>query len=121
MALVFRALRLICLAVWVGGIIFFIGGVTIVVFKNLDGHTAGTIVRGTLTSLHRMGLWAGAIYVLATLLLMVTRDSHPVRAAELAIVISMLALTAYLQMSIIPRMETDRLTLGGDVFQAAQE
>lgn len=121
MALILRVIRLICLAIWVGGIVFFIGGVTVVVFKNLDGHTAGTIVRGSLVTLHRMGLWAGGIYLFATLLLMVTRDSHPARAVELALVIAMLALTAYLQLSVIPRMETDRLSLGGDVFKASQE
>ena len=40
------------------------------------------------------------------------------RAAELALVIAMLALTAYSQFSIIPRMERDRLALGGDVAKA---
>lgn len=121
MALALRIVRLFCLAVWVGGIVFFIAGVTVVAFKNVDGHTAGTIVRGSLIALHRLGLWTGGIYLFATLLLMVTRDSHPARAAELALVIAMLALTAYSQLSVIPRMDTDRLTLGGDVFKAAQQ
>ena len=35
--------------------------------------------------------------------------------------ISMLALTGYSQLSVMPRMETDRLTLGGDVTKAAAD
>jgi hypothetical protein len=121
MALALRALRLICLAIWVGGIVFFIAGVAAVAFKNFDGHTAGTMVRGSLPVLHRLGLWMGAIYLLATIVLMVARDSHPARAVEIALVISMLALTGYLHLSVVPRMDTDRLSLGGDTIKAAQQ
>jgi len=123
MALALRILRLFCLAVWVGGIVFFVAGVTVVAFKTMpDAHQAGLIVRGSLISLHRMGMIAGGLYLFFTLTLLATqRDTHPARAVELALVISMLALTGYSQLSVMPRMETDRLTLGGDVTKAAPD
>ncbi len=115
MKLTFRALRLISLALWVGGIVFFLA-VANVAFKTMpDIHLAGTIVRGSLIALHRIALAAGAIYLFFTLALLTTHDSHPTRAVEIAVVVSMMALTLYLQQSVIPHMETDRLTLGGDV------
>jgi len=105
MALLFRVLRSIALAVWFGALVFFVAGVTVVAFKNFDVHTAGTMVRGSLIMLHRIGMAAGAVYLLFTLALLATqRDSHPARAVELALVVAMLALTAYSQLSVIPRM-----------------
>lgn len=119
MTTVLRVLRLFALAAWVGGIVFF-GFVAKVAFTSLpDAQEAGIVVRGSLISLHQLGLCAGLVYLLVTLALLATqRDTHPVRAAELALVIAMLALTAYSQFSIIPRMERDRLALGGDVAKA---
>lgn len=115
-----RALRLMALALWVGGIAFFAFAVAPVAFKVMpDAHQAGAIVRGTLLVLHRIGLIAGLAYLLFTLALLATQhDSHPARAVEIVLVVSMLALTLYLQQSVLPRMETDRLTLGGEVDKA---
>lgn len=115
MTLTLRSLRLIALALWVGGIVFFLA-VANVAFKTMpDVHLAGMIVRGSLLALHRIGLGAGSVYLFCTLALLATQDSHPARAVELVLVVSMLALTLFLQQSVIPHMETDRLTLGGDV------
>ncbi len=117
MTIAFRILRLISLAFWVGGIAFFAFAVAPVAFKVMpDAHQAGTIVRGTLLVLHRIGLLTGCLYLFFTLALLATQqDSHPARAVEIVLVVSMLALTLYLQQSVLPHMETDRLTLGGDV------
>lgn len=120
MTIAFRILRLIALAVWVGGIVFFVVAVAPVAFKTMpDIHQAGIIVRGTLLALHRIGLVAGCVYLFFTLALLATQhDSHPARAAEIVLVVAMMALTLYLQQSVMPHMETDRLTLGGDVDAA---
>ena len=84
-----------------------------------NAHQAGTVVRGTLLVLHRIGLFAGCIYLFFTLaLLAMQHDSHPARAGEIVLIVSMIALTLYLQQSVLPRMETDRLTAGGDVDAA---
>ena len=69
-----------------------------------------------------MGIAAGVIYLLATLGLLATRrDTHRARAAEVALVGVMLLLTLYSQMSVIPRMENDRLSLGGDVTTVSKD
>ena len=119
----FRIMRLLVLCLWVGGLLFFVIAVTPVAFKTLpDTHHAGLIVRGTLLVLHRIGLYGGPVYLLFTLALLATqRDTHTARAAELVLVISMLLLTAYSQLSVLPRMETDRLTLGGEIASASAD
>jgi len=116
MTTVLRILRLIAIATWVGSLIFF-GFVAKVAFSSLpDAHTAGIVVRGSLISLHHLGLVVGMLYFFITLGLLSTQgDTHPARAAELALIIAMLGLTLYSQYSILPRMETDRISLGGDV------
>jgi hypothetical protein len=43
------------------------------------------------------------------------RDSHLVRAVEVLVVLIMLAITGYSHFSVLPRMEADRLSLGGVV------
>ncbi len=113
----FRVLRLFSLVAWVGGLIFFVVAVTRVAFETMpDAHTAGIIVRGTLVALHHIGFIAGLIYLISTLTLIATqRDSHLARAVEVLIVIVMMAVTGYSHFSVLPRMETDRLTLGGNV------
>ena len=119
MTTVFRIVRLIALAIWVGGLVFF-GFVAAVAFSTLpDAHSAGAVVRGSVIALHHIGLMAGIVYLLLTLALLATqRDSHPVRGAELVLVIAMLVLTSYSQFSVIRRMEKDRNSLGGDVTKA---
>ena len=122
MTIVFRSIRLIALALWVGGLVFF-GFVAAVAFKTLpDAHSAGAVVRGSLIQLHHIGMVAGLVYLLSTLALLATqRDSHPVRAAEIVLVVVMLALTGYSEFSVIPRMEKDRMSLGGDITVASAD
>jgi Domain of unknown function (DUF4149) len=119
----FRILRLLSLVAWVGGLIFFVAGVTRVAFATMpDAHNAGLIVRGTLIVLHHIGFLAGAIYLVSTLTLIATqRDSHLVRALEVLVVLVMLAITGYSQFSVLPRMEADRLSLGGIVDQTTAD
>ena len=117
----FRILRLLPLAAWTGSLFFF-AFVAQVAFTHLDTHAAGEVVRGALSSLHRIGLLAGFVYFLFTLLLLGSqRDTHPARALELVLVVAMLSLTAYSQFGIIPRMERDRIALRGDMNPATAD
>ena len=113
----FRILRLLSLVTWIGGLIFFVTAVTRAAFATMpDAHLAGLIVRGTLVALHHIGFVAGAVYLVSTLTLIATqRDSHIFRALEVLIVFVMLILTSYSHFSVLPRMEADRLSLGGTV------
>lgn len=116
-----RILRLLSLVAWVGSLFFFAFAVTRVAFSGVlpDAHSAAAIVRGTLVVLHHIGFASGFVFLIATLTLIGTqRDSHLARAIETLTVLVMLSLTAYSHFSVIPRMESDRLALGGDVATA---
>lgn len=120
MSLFLRILRTYALAAWVGGLLFFIVIAAIAFSTMPSTYWAGQMVRGSLIAIHRIGLAAGAVFLCGTLALLFTRrDGHPVRIAELALCAAMMALTAYSQWSIIPRMEADRNSLGGDVTKSA--
>ena len=122
MTTLLRILRLYSLALWAGGEVFFIIVAGIAFSVLPDAHSAGLVVRGSLIALHRIGIVAGVVYLLATLALLAMRhDTHRARAAEVALVGVMLAVTLYSQMSVIPRMENDRLSLGGDVTQVSKD
>jgi hypothetical protein len=106
-----RILRLYAIALWVGGLVFFIV-VAAVAFGNLPStHEAGIVVRGSLLALHTLGTYAGFVYLLLTIALLALGDRHWLRGAEIALIVLMLALTGYSQLSIIPRMERDRASL----------
>lgn len=122
MTTLLRILRLYPLALWAGGEVFFVLVAGIAFSVLPDAHSAGLVVRGALIDLHRLGIGAGLIYLLATLGLLATRrDSHRARAAEVVLVGVMLLLTLYSQMSVIPRMENDRMSLGGDITAVSKD
>jgi hypothetical protein len=122
MATLLRILRLVPLALWVGGEVFFVVVAGIAFSVLPDAHTAGLVVRGALIALHRMGMCGGVVYLAATLILFATqRDRHRARVVEMVMVAVMLVLTAYSQRSVIPRMEKDRLSVGGDVNAVAAQ
>ena len=122
MTTLLRILRLYPLALWAGGEVFFVlvAGIAFTVLP--DAHSAGLVVRNALIDLHRIGIGAGAVYLLATVGLLATRrDNHRVRAVEVILIAVMLGLTLFSQMSVIPRMENDRLSLGGDITAVSKE
>ncbi|HEU5334982.1 MAG TPA: DUF4149 domain-containing protein [Terriglobales bacterium] len=109
-----RFLMLLSLVVWVGGIIFFAFVVAPALFTILPTpHMAGLVVTRSLKTLHWMGLIAGLVYLAASLgyARLTTASAHPLAARNVSIYL-MLALTAVLQFSIIPRMDALRLSVG---------
>jgi hypothetical protein len=122
MTTLLRILRLYPLALWVGGEVFFVIVAAISFSVLPDPHTAGLVVRSALIDLHRIGIGAGVVYFIATLGLMATQRARPrVRLVEIVLVALMLVLTLYSQDSVIPQMERDRLSLGGDTTTAAAD
>ena len=82
MTTLLRILRLYSLALWAGGEVFFVLVAGIAFSVLPDAHSAGQVVRGSLMALHRIGIAAGVVYLLATLaLLAMRRDTHRARAA----------------------------------------
>jgi hypothetical protein len=116
-----RALRLLVMVAWVGGLSFFAFVVAPVAFGSLpSAHDAGLVVGGTLRVLHLIGLVGGLAFCLATGWLWF-RAEVPARvgfALQMALTIVMLVVTAYSQFHILPAMERDRMLVGGDVAQA---
>ena len=120
MRLLLRALILLLVTLWLGGVMFF-PVVAAVSFGALpDTHTAGTVARLCLVALHKEGLAAGLALVVLLLLAGVARAYGGWRAVAgpLALTAVMLALTAFSQFSVIPRMEVLRLGVGGDISAA---
>lgn len=116
-----RALRLLSMTAWVGGIAFFAFVVAPVAFTHLSNiHDAGMVVGTSLRILHKIGLIGGGIFCVATVTLWF-RAEVPARvgfALEMILAIVMLGVTAYSQYRIIPAMEQDRIAAGGDIEAA---
>ena len=124
MQTVLRALRLLAMVAWVGGLGSFAFVVAPVAFRSLaSAHDAGLVVGGSLRVLHWIGLIGGMSFCLATAWLWLWAEV-PARvgfAIQLALTAVMLAVTAYSQFSILPAMERDRVQAGGDIALAAVE
>jgi len=112
-----RTLLYLALIVWLGAEIFF-PVVAAITFGTLQGatHTAGTIVGELLRILHGIGIVSGLV-LLALLALAPAWHIYKPRTvlAPMALVVLMLACTAYSQYGIIPLMERDRLAAGGEI------
>ena len=110
-----RALILLLVVLWLGGVMFF-PIVAASAFGSIsDTHIAGTIVARCLRVLHYEGLFAGAVIVLLLLVAQLVRALPRSVAAPVVVTLLMLALTAYSQYSIIPRMEGYRIAAGGAI------
>jgi len=117
-----RAVRLLVMVAWVGGLIFFAFVVAPMAFHVLPTpHDAGLVVGGTLRVLHWIGLVGGALFCLGTAWLWLWAEV-PARvgfAIQLALTAVMLVVTAYSQFSILPRMDRDRALAGGVIETAS--
>lgn len=101
---------LLALIVWIGGIIFFAFALAPTVFIVLPTtKLAGNVVSVSLTKLHWIGLISGAIFLICSLFYN-WRKYEQLRpsAAIHVFVVLMLALTAYSQFAITPRMREIR-------------
>ncbi|RZU39532.1 DUF4149 domain-containing protein [Edaphobacter modestus] len=118
---ILRALRLLAMTAWVGGLAFFAFVVAPVAFGRLPStHDAGLVVGGSLSILHWIGLVGGVLFCLATATLWF-RAEVPARvgfAIEMVLAGIMLAVTAYSQFQILPSMERDRIAAGGAIETA---
>ena len=117
-----RTLLYLALIVWLGAEIFF-PVVAAVTFTTLmpNTHLAGSIVGQLLRILHGMGLISGMV-ALALLALAPAWGIYKPKnvLAPMALVVLMLAGTAYSQFVIIPAMERDRVAAGGAIDSADQ-
>jgi uncharacterized membrane protein len=112
-----RALRLLTLVVWVGGLIFFAFIEAPTAFKVLGTNRQfALLINWSLAKTNEVGHLCGFVFILATL---ATRYWQAHRSklltAQMLLVLLMILTTGYVQASIIPAMERDRATVGGDI------
>ncbi len=127
MRTLFHSLVHLTLGIWLGGLVFFGAILAPIAFSQLpllfpnnpaQGlHAAGVVVGGSLVRLHWVGLVCGVIF-LAVLLL--ARTHYRTIVPQAIFVLLMMLLTAYSQFSIIPRMDTARDSIGGNVDAVAE-
>src|SRR5712664_1519339 len=109
-----RALMLLALIAWIGGIVFFSFVLAPTVFTVLPSREmAGNVVARSLTSLHWIGLISGVVFLACSL------TYNQMRLAQLkpfavahAFVLIMLTLTLVSQFCITPRMHVLRAEMG---------
>jgi Zn-dependent protease with chaperone function len=114
-----RAVILLLIVLWLGGVMFFPVLAAASFSSTPDTHIAGTIVRKCLLILHYEGLFAGTLLVI--LLLAAGRVGAYTRKVTAPVIFAliMLVLTAFSQFWIIPRMENYRLAVGGAIDRVA--
>ena len=106
---ILRALMLLALIAWIGGIVFFAFVLAPTVFRVLPVSLAGNVVSPSLGILHWIGIVSAAVFLVCSLIYNQSKFSRPkpFAAVHLLIVI-MLALTLVSQFGITPRMHTLR-------------
>jgi hypothetical protein len=126
MRTLFHSLVYLALGVWLGALVFFGAVLAPLAFSELPPlfpnpasglHAAGTIVGGSLVRLHWIGLVCGLIFLVV---LVVARKHYRSILPQAVLVVLMMVLTAYSQFSIIPRMDTARDSIGGNVNAVAE-
>jgi hypothetical protein len=110
-----RSIVWLALIVWLGGLLFFPITAWAAFSSIADTHAAGTVVAKSLAVLHHEGLFTGCVIVLFLAIGRATRVYKAGAIIGIVIALVMLAFTAYSQFSIIPRMEKDRIAVGGAI------
>ena len=115
----------LALGIWLGALVFFATVLAPIAFSRLPPlfatpavgiHAAGMVVGGSLVRLHWIGLFCGLIFLVVSVL---ARAHYRSIIPQALLVLVMMLLTAYSQFSIIPRMDTARDSVGGNVDAVA--
>jgi len=111
-----RFLMLLSLIVWLGALIFF-PVVAQSAFTVLPSrHLAGNMVGRTLCILHWMGIISGLVFLASSLAYSrLSTGTAQAFAARNLLICLMLGLTLISQFSIIPRMDTLRASIAGEI------
>lgn len=106
---ILRAVMLLALIAWIGGIMFFAFVLAPTLFSVLPPPVAGDVVSPTLSKLHWIGLFSGGVFLLCSLAYNFAKHSQlRLFGATHLLVLIMLLLTAISQFAITPRMRTLR-------------
>ena len=113
MVIAARILRLLALAVWLGGIVFF-GAVVAPGAAHIFGTTEkfADFIGHSILMLHAIGLWCG-IVMLVALRMLYKRAYQPI--AQGCLMLLMIVLTFVSNKMIVLPMEHDRMLAGGNI------
>jgi uncharacterized membrane protein len=118
---ILRALRLLTMVIWVGGLIFFAFVEAPTAFRVM-GTTRqfAQLIGDSISELNRLGHVCGFIFLIATAMvwLRAWRRRRWLLIAQIVLVVLMIAATMYVQAAILPAMERDRIAAGGDITTA---
>jgi putative copper export protein len=121
MTIFFRAIRLLAMTVWVGGLVFFAFVEAQTAF-HLMGATAlfAQLIGQSIAKLNIMGNACGFLFLIGTIALWFRTDprSRRLLPAEFLVVLGMMFATAIVQRGVVPAMERDRIAAGGDINTA---
>jgi len=111
-----RFLMLLCLVVWLGGLIFLAFVVAPTAFSPgllPARHLAGSIVGRSLDALHYMAMVAGIMFLITSMIYnrIAVGNARPVAARHVVIAL-MLLLTAISQFAVSPKMHAIRAEVG---------
>jgi putative copper export protein len=124
MTFVLHALRLLAVAVWVGGLVFFAAVEAPVAFRVLGATTQfAQLIGGSVAELNQIGHACGFFFLLTAIALW-SRTSPSGRRLlmmESVLIIVMILATKYVQSGILPAMERDRSAAGGDINAVPQD
>jgi hypothetical protein len=109
-----RTIVWLALTIWLGGMFFFVVTAAVSFSTVADTHVAGTIVAKCLRVLNHEGLVAGCI-ILAFLVIGRVRRVYARPKAAIIVTLLMMALAAFSQFWIMPRMERYRIAAGGAI------
>jgi hypothetical protein len=108
-----RFFMLLSLVVWIGGIIFFAFVVAPALFSVLPTrHLAGLVVARSLSLLHWIGVVAGGVFLVCSLLESHATGSAQLLAARNLLVALMMGLTLVSQTVVAPKMAALRAGMG---------
>ena len=118
---ILRALRLLTMVIWVGGLIFFAFIEAPTAFRVMGTNRQfAQLIGDSVSELNRLGQIAGFIFLVATTMvwLRAWRRRRWVLVAQIVLVVLMIAASMYVQAGILPAMERDRIAAGGDITAA---
>jgi uncharacterized protein DUF4149 len=121
MPFLLRAIRLLTIVIWVGGLIFFAFVEAQVAFHIMGtAPPFGALIAGSIGALNQMGQICGLLFALSTLVLCSRAGTtgRKLLLAQALLVFLMMAATAVVQLRIVPAMERDRIAAGGEIDSA---
>jgi hypothetical protein len=121
MPITLRAIRLLTIVIWVGGLSFFAFVEAQVAFRIMGtAPPFGALIAGSIGALNQMGQICGLLFALSTLVLCSRAGTggRKFLLAQALLVFLMMAATAVVQLRIIPAMERDRIDAGGEINSA---